>query len=216
MNFRIRNLNQMSETESDYFSKARVETFSDGIFAIIVTLLVLELQVPEIENHNSIDELLTALIHLLPKIFSWMVSFLIVCVIWVNHHRMFEQLKIVTHGFFWLNANLMLWCSFIPFPTALMGDYVNNPISLFTFGIILALMAFSFYLMRLNILKNNYVLKENIDLAQYKVATKKSLVFGPMLYSIGAACSFIHPYLAFAMYFFIPLYFIFYNSSKTK
>lgn len=200
----------------NYFSKTRVETFSDGIFAIIVTLLVLEIKVPEVENHNSMSELITALINLLPKIFSWMVSFIIVCVIWVNHHRIFEQLNVITHGLFWLNANLLLWCSFIPFPTALMGDYVSNPISQFTFGIILALMALSFTLIRLNILKNKYILKEEIDLDQYKLATKKSLLFGPVLYLIGAACSFIHPYLAFAIYFFIPLYFIFYNSSKTK
>src|SRR5690349_15153669 len=121
-------------THENYFSKSRVETFSDGIFAIIVTLLVLEIHVPEISNPTSRHELLKALYDLLPKILSWIVSFLIVCVIWVNHHRIFEQMKVVTHRLFWLNANLMLWCSFIPFPTAMMGDYVNNAIALALFG----------------------------------------------------------------------------------
>lgn len=202
--------------KENYFSKARVETFSDGIFAIIVTLLVLEIKVPEIENHNSVPELLQALKHLFPKVLSWIVSFLIVCVIWVNHHRIFEQIKVVTHSLFWLNANLLLWCSFIPFPTALMGDYVNNPVSLIAFGIILSLMALSFSIIRINLLRNAFALNDNTDLKQYKVATTRSLVFGPALYLLGAACSLIHPYLAFAIYFFIPLYFIFYNSSKTK
>ncbi|MFX4975067.1 TMEM175 family protein, partial [Acinetobacter baumannii] len=84
----------------------------------------------------SSTELFKALINLLPKILSWIVSFLIVCVIWVNHHRIFDQIKIVTHRLFWLNANLLLWCSFIPFPTALMGDYLNNPVSVIAFGMI--------------------------------------------------------------------------------
>ncbi len=206
----------MFQIDNNYISKSRVETFSDGIFAIIVTILVLEIKVPEVEHHNSMSELIIALTYLLPKIISWMISFLIVCVIWVNHHRIFEQLKFITHGLFWFNANLLLWCSFIPFPTALMGDYINNPISFCAFGIILALMSFSFYLMRLKILKNNFVLHDNVDFVQYKIATKKSLIFGPVLYLIGAACSFIHPYLTLIIYFFIPLYFIFYNSSTLK
>lgn len=80
----------MSQSNNNYISKARVEAFSDGIFAIIVTILILEIKVPEIEHHNSMNELIDVLIHLLPKIISWIISFLIVCVIWVNHHRMFE------------------------------------------------------------------------------------------------------------------------------
>ena len=202
--------------QQNYFSKSRVETFSDGIFAIIVTLLVLEIQVPEISNHHSKQELLNALFSLLPKVLSWIVSFLIVCVIWVNHHRIFEQMKVVTHALFWLNANLLLWCSFIPFPTALMGDYVNNPVSLARFGVVLALMAFSFWLIRKNMLKHSYVLADDIDIAQFKITTRNSFIFGPVLYLLGALCSFIHPYIAFIVYFFIPLYFIFYNSLKTK
>lgn len=200
----------------NYFNKARIETFSDGVFAIIVTLLVLEIHVPQIANPHSSTELFKALINLLPKILSWIVSFLIVCVIWVNHHRIFDQIKIVTHRLFWLNANLLLWCSFIPFPTALMGDYLNNPVSVIAFGMILALMAFSFSLMRFNMLKNSFVLNENIDLNHFKTATKKSIIFGPVLYLTGALSSLIHPYFSFCIYFFIPLYFIFYNSSKSK
>lgn len=206
----------MENIQANYFSKTRVEAFSDGIFAIIVTLLVLEISVPAIKDHQSCEELAKALMELLPKVLSWIVSFLIVCVIWVNHHRILQQLKIITHGLFWLNANLLLWCSFIPFPTALMGDYVNNPVALIVFGIVLALMAFSFSLIRMNALKNPFVLNDDIDIAHYKRATKASLIFGPLLYLSGAALSLVHTYLGFCVYAFIPVYFIFYNSAKTK
>ena len=201
---------------TNYFSKSRVETFSDGIFAVIITLLVLEIKVPEINNHSSKEDLFKALIVLIPKILSWIVSFLILCVIWVNHHRIFEQIKTVTHSIFWLNANLLMWCTLIPFPTALLGDYINNPMALITFGLIMSLAAFAFTLMRWNILKNNEILNENVDLIHFKIATKKSLIFGPTLYLIGGTLSLVHPYISFAIYFFIPTYFIFYNSTQIK
>jgi uncharacterized membrane protein len=199
-----------------YISKARIEAFSDGVFAITVTLLVLEIKIPEIHNHLSKQELLHTLQGLLPKVLSWIVSFLVVCVIWINHYRILEQLKTITQGLFWLNANLLLWCSFIPFPTALMGDYVNNPVALMTFGLILSLTSLGFVLIRFYVLKHLAVLEESIDIHYFKKATRRSIIFGPLLYITGAALSFIHPYLGFAIYLFIPVYFIFYNFAKQK
>lgn len=198
-----------------YFSKTRVEAFSDGIFAIIVTLLVLEIKVPEIHQENSTSELLKALTHLLPKFISWIISFMILCVVWVNHHRIFEQLKGVTHGTFWLNANLMLWCSFVPFPTALMGDYMDNSISLSIFGVVMAMVAMSFTFMRFHLLRNPASLQDSTDVKHFRVATTRSLFFGPLLYLAGASLGFIHPYLALSIYIFIPIYFIIFNSTKS-
>ena len=108
----------------NYFSKARVETFSDGVFAIIVTLLVLEIKIPTIDNYESSKALLDALVLIIPKMLTWMISFLIICVIWVNHHRIFEQIKTITHGIFWFNANLLMWCSLIPFPKSCCFNYI--------------------------------------------------------------------------------------------
>jgi uncharacterized membrane protein len=127
-----------------------------------------------------VNELSAALLHMLPKVISWVASFLIVCVIWVNHHRIFEQLQTITHSLFWLNANLLFWSSFIPFPTALMGDYVSNPLALAVFGVILAFSALAFFLMRINILKNRSVLKSDADIVQFKKATTRWawLLFG--------------------------------------
>ncbi len=90
----------------NYFTKSGVETFSDGIFAIIVTLLVLEIRVPHIGHHESVPELASALWALAPKILAWVISFFTVCVIWVNHHRVFEVMKEIDQKFFWRNANV--------------------------------------------------------------------------------------------------------------
>ncbi|MEZ0607417.1 TMEM175 family protein [Fibrella sp. WM1] len=196
----------------DYFSKTRVEAFSDGIFAIIVTLLVLEIKVPRLEQPESLGELGVALLALMPKILSWIISFLIVCVIWVNHHRLLAQVEHITHRLFWLNALLLLWCSFIPFPTALMGDYPGNPLALFVFGSILALMALAFSLIRWYALTNPQVLRKSVDLQHYRQATTRSVLAGPVLYLLGGALAFVHPWLSMGVFGFIPLYFIFANA----
>jgi uncharacterized membrane protein len=116
------------------FSKSRVEAFSDGIFAIIITLLVLEIKVPHIHEIHSSAELGKALLGLMPKMISWIISFFTIAVIWVNHHKIFKQVKILDAGIFWWNALLLLWSSFIPFPTAVLGDYPGNQTSIVLYG----------------------------------------------------------------------------------
>ena len=191
------------------FSKTRVEAFSDGIFAIIVTLLVLEIKVPHIEDHNSTGALIASLFKLFPKFISWIISFFTVAVIWVNHHRLFKQFRQLDHGIFWWNALLLLWTSFIPFPTAVMGDYPGNLTSVVLYGLVMALMAFSFTLMRWYVVRNPELLEETTDIGSFRKGTFLSLLFGPLLYLAGIAASWIHPYGSFAIFLAIPVYFIF-------
>lgn len=198
----------------NYFSKARVDAFSDGVFAIIVTLLVLEIKVPHIDHHESVAELTKALYALLPKFISWIISFLMVCVIWVNHHRLFNQIANITHAIFWLNALLLLWCSFIPFPTALLGDYLSNPIASFVFGVVMALMSVTFTFIRWQAQRRPDILNPNIDQASFRRITRQSVLFGPIFYGTGAVAGFLNPWLSIAIFSFIPFYFIFFNSSN--
>ncbi|MFM7754742.1 MAG: TMEM175 family protein [Cyanobium sp.] len=83
----------------EYFSKNRLETFSDAIFAIIITLLVLEIHIPELSSSDMNRELLTSLIDILPNLLALAVSFLTISVIWINHHRVFTLTKtiLITH-----------------------------------------------------------------------------------------------------------------------
>lgn len=199
---------------SGIFSRGRVETFSDGVFAIIVTLLVLELKVPHLGEAVTDARLGDALIALLPKFTSWIISFGTVCVIWVNHHRLFSMYRSITHGLFWWNAFLLLWVSFIPFPTALMGDYHGSALAVSFYGLVMALMALSFSLMRIYVLRNPSVLEERVDVAEFRKGTVLSLLFGPVLYLVGAGCAWAHAYAAFVIYLFIPVYFIFPHATK--
>ncbi|WP_020602867.1 TMEM175 family protein [Spirosoma spitsbergense] len=196
----------------NYFSKSRVEAFSDGVFAIIVTLLVLEIKVPHIDHHESVAELTRGLYTLLPKFISWIISFLMVCVIWVNHHRLLNQIANITQAIFWLNSLLMLWCSFIPFPTALLGDYLNNPVASFVFGVVLALMSVTFTFIRWQAQRSTDILQPNIDQVAFRKITRQSVLFGPVLYGTGALAGFLSPWLSITIFGFIPFYFIFFNS----
>ncbi|AIZ63392.1 transmembrane protein 175 [Hymenobacter sp. DG25B] len=197
----------------DYFAKHRVEAFSDGVFAIIVTLLVLEIKVPHLEQPQSGPELAQALLGLLPKVLSWMASFLMMCVIWVNHHRLLSQILVLDHVVFWLNANLLLWCSFIPFPTALLGDYLTNPMSAAVFGGVMAVMSLSFLLIRFYVQRHPGMLVPGVDQVLFRRISWRSLVLGPLLYSTGVGVAFVSLWLALAIFALIPFYFIFFNTN---
>jgi len=195
-------------------SKTRVEAFSDGIFAIIITLLVLEIKVPHIHDNNSTTELQEALYAILPKVISWIISFFTIAVIWVNHHKILKQIKNLDNGIFWWNAVLLLWSSFIPFPTAVLGDYPENQTSVILYGVVMALMAVSFTFMRFYAIRNKHVLDDNVNLDAFINGTWMSLLFGPVMYLFGVAVGFIHPYFSFAVFIAIPVYFIFSENKK--
>jgi uncharacterized membrane protein len=199
----------------NYFTKSRVEAFSDGIFAIIITLLILEIKLPELKQHESINELAVGLLHLAPKFIAWVISFLTVAIIWVNHHRIFESLKNIDHAIFWLNANLLLWVSFIPFPTALMGDYYDNKLAVSFFGLSSLMMGIAFLLFRLYMWKHSE-LTNGFSKEELWLGVRNVLLFGPTLYLIGAATAWIHPYIAFAFYALVTIYFIFPKSTALE
>jgi len=204
----------VAEGEAGTFSRGRVETFSDGVFAIIVTLLVLEIRVPAIGNPESTNELARSLAALLPKVLSWVTSFFTVCVIWVNHHRLFRMFRCIDHGLFWWNATLLLFVSFIPFPTALMGDYLANPVAVSCYGLVMGCMAMSFFLLRRHVIRNGALLREEIDAHVFAMGTKYALLFGPLPYLAGAAAGWMHPFISLAIYLAIPVYFIFPHSTQ--
>ena len=164
----------------DTFSKNRVESFSDGIFAIIITLLVLEIKVPHIVEGHSASELLHALAGLVPKFMGWIISFFTIAVIWVNHHKIFAQLKRLDNGIFWWNAFLLLWCTFIPFPTAVLGDYPHNQTAIVLHGTVMALMAASFTMLRIYAMRNN-VLEDTVNIEIFRKGTILSLFFVPLM-----------------------------------
>ncbi|HUC20089.1 MAG TPA: TMEM175 family protein, partial [Candidatus Polarisedimenticolaceae bacterium] len=101
-------------------SKDRVEIFSDAVIAIIMTLLVLELRVPDIADHSSLGQYASAMTPLIPKFVGFVLTFVLIAIHWVSHHYFFSHLKRTPLGIVWLNILFLLWLCFMPFPTALL------------------------------------------------------------------------------------------------
>jgi uncharacterized membrane protein len=194
--------------------KNRLEAFSDGVIAIIITLLVLEMKVPHIEGDINPYTIGAALLGIVPKFLSWALSFFMVLIMWVNHHRIFNDIKHSDNGLMWVNGLLLFWMSFVPFPTAFMGDYFDQPLAVFFFGLCMTFMGISFYLLRRYLYNHKELLKDSVDLVQYKKLLNSTIIFGPALYFFGAICAFIYPYLAYAIYIAIPIYFVFFGMNK--
>lgn len=127
------------------FGVNRIEAFSDGVLAIVITLLVLEIKSPELHTPTSSLEAWHALIALAPKFASFVLSFLFIAVFWVNHHRFFLLVRRSDWGLLWSNNLLLFLLCTIPFPTAFLGDHPRNPVAvaLFAFLLLLAGLAFN-------------------------------------------------------------------------
>ncbi|HEV3114482.1 MAG TPA: TMEM175 family protein [Candidatus Binataceae bacterium] len=183
----------------------RIEAFSDGVFAIVVTLLVLDLAVPALRDPASARELADRLLAQLPKFFSWLISFIIVCKFWLNHHHVLGLARHGTYALVWLNSIFLMLQSFIPFPTALMGQYAGNPLAVSLFGLVMALNTQAFMLLHAYILRN--LLKPERAGTQDLHIMLKSFV-GPLSYLTGVAVSWLSVDAAFVVYFITPLFFI--------
>ncbi len=99
--------------------KSRLEAFSDGVFAIVITLLILDIRFPEVPY----SEFASGLREVFPRILAYVMSFIIIGLYWVTHHNSMHAMKKTDRGFLWLNILLLLFVSFIPFPTSLLGRY---------------------------------------------------------------------------------------------
>jgi len=113
--------------------KSRLEAFSDGVFAIVITLLILDIRFPDVDY----SQFVTTLGSLLPRILAYVMSFIIIGLYWVVHHNSMHAMKKTDRGFLWLNILLLLCVSFIPFPTSLLGRYPFQAWPIIIYGITL-------------------------------------------------------------------------------
>jgi uncharacterized membrane protein len=109
---------------SDTNPNARLEVFCDGVFAIALTLLIIDIKIPATAEINSTEDLWHALKEIVPSIFAFVLSFAIIFITWVNHHNAFKLANKSSTAFIYANGLLLLSVVFIPFPTALIGEYI--------------------------------------------------------------------------------------------
>jgi uncharacterized membrane protein len=180
----------------------RVEAFSDGVFAIAVTLLVLDLKVPHPADLGP-QSLLAALTRQWPTFLAYLTSFATILVMWVNHHKMFSHIHRVDDRFLFLNGLLLLFITFVPFPTSLVADYLRHPesrVAALIYAGTYEAIAIAFNLLWNYVCASPRLLSPHASLSRVR-AIRKQYMTGPILYAIAFALCFysVSAGLAFCM-----------------
>lgn len=177
--------------------KNRMEAFSDGVLAIIITIMVLELKVPHGESFEALQGLI-------PVFLSYVLSFMYVAIYWNNHHHMLHTCKAVTSSILWANLNLLFWLSLIPFATGWMGEnhFATAPTQMY--GVVLFMAGFSYWILQNTIIAYqgpNSILKSAIG-SDWKGK------LSPVVYLVAIVASVWMPWVAFALYAAVALMWI--------
>lgn len=167
---------------------SRLEAFSDGVIAIVITLLVLEVKVPA----GLPDEaaLWHALAHIAPVVAAWVVSFFFVLVFWVNHHYFVASLHGVDRGLLWLNGLFLLCVSATPFPTGLVGEYPGTAPPLLLLSLTMCATSLAFAGMRFYASFVGELAREHLGRDELRRAMRLSAV-APVLYALAAVLAFM-------------------------
>jgi len=184
-------------------STGRIEAFSDGVFAIVMTLLILEIHVPTVTGENLSTALGKSLLALMPKFLSYILSFGIVSIWWVAHHHFFDVLQKSDRGLLWFNNLFLLCLASVPFPTALMGDYPAARIAVMTYASVMALAGLSFSWMRYYAFFIARLAHTNLDRQLMKGAMLKS-VLNPLLHVLAILVAFASTRAAIGLLVIIP------------
>lgn len=189
-------------------STQRLEAFSDGVFAIVITLLFLNLKVPEMNNTEDWRELLNELYSALPKFMSIILSFIFVAIFWVAHHQFFHTLRETTRALLWLNLIFLFLVCFVPFPAAVMTEFPNNKTAVVLFGATVLLTGVMLVALRWYAWMKHKEITSITDDYQVKKALHRSVLI-TVFNAVGLIVSFFNPAAAIVIYLFTPLALLF-------
>lgn len=175
-------------------NKGRMEAFTDGVMAIIITIMVLELKVPsggEFEDLKSIA----------PIFGSYVLSFIYVAIYWNNHHHMMQTVNKVNGGILWVNLHLLFWLSLVPFVTGWMGENEFTTASVCLYGVVLLCSAIAYFILQFLIIKKH---GKNGVLARAMGKDIKGKI-SPIIYIIGIIGAFVSIWISAFMYIFAAI-----------
>jgi uncharacterized membrane protein len=175
-------------------SKGRLEAFSDGVLAIIITIMVLELKIP-----HGVD--VAALMPLAGVFLGYVLSFVYIGIYWNNHHHLLHAARGVNAGIMWANMQLLFWLSLLPFATGWAGENGFAPLPTALYGLVLLLAAIAYYILQLAIVRMH---GPSSPLAAALGSDLKGKM-SPVLYLLAIPLAFVHAGIANAIYIFVAL-----------
>jgi uncharacterized membrane protein len=184
--------------------KARVESFSDGVFAFAITLLVLGVQVPEVKPGDD-AALRTALLHSLSQLLPYVTSFATIGIIWLNHHSMFHSVQRVDHATVTLNLLLLLVVAFTPYPTAVLSRYGAMASSAFLYGSVLTVLGVSYSILAWQ-LERRGLCAPSLRLHRSRFMVWRNLV-GSLVYPAATLLALAYPRVSVAIYFILATFY---------
>jgi uncharacterized membrane protein len=175
-------------------STTRLEAFSDGVIAILITIMVLELKTPQGHDWAALQSLGS-------KLWAYVLSFVIIGIYWNNHHHMIRMTERVNGAILWMNLHLLFWLSLIPFGTAWVGDTRLAPVPTATYGAILLFSGVAYYILEITIIRSqgpHSRLKE-------AVGSDAKGILSVVMYATAIGIAFVSPRIAEAIYLGVAL-----------
>ena len=196
------------DERAHHYDTGRIEAFSDGVFAIAITLLVLEIAVPHAKEGESLAE---ALRLLWPSYFAYALSFATIGIIWMNHHAMFRDIERHDHILLLLNLGLLLCIAFVPFPTAVLAAYMRNGsdafAATFAYGITFTVTAVFATAMWLWASWDCRLIDEHVSRSRVRQRTRRYLP-GVPLYAVGLVLALFNTWLAIGWWVALALFYV--------
>lgn len=187
---------------------ARLNTLVDGIFAVVMTLLVFDLKVPEIAATQVQAELLPRLMELIPNLGTYFISFAVLGIFWVGHHNFFFYVKRVDRVMLWINILFLAIVALVPFSTGLLAKYGTNALVSALYGINFVVIGLILY-GGWHYATHHHRLVDPRLREEFIQHVKGLVVLSPIIYGIATLASFFHPLISWAIYVGLPLYYIF-------
>ena len=175
-------------------STTRLEAFSDGVIAIIVTVMVLQLTHPA-------EPTFASLLKQAPIFLSYALSSLVVAIMWVNHHHLIHAVREVTPRLLWANLSLLFWMSLIPFVADFMGRNPRAPFPVSLYGFSLAMCGFAFWLLRIELVRQH---RHAPEMSEYHSRVQTKNLFSGFLYLMAGGLAHVSIYIPYFVYVLIP------------
>ncbi len=176
----------------------RVEAFSDGVIAVIITIMVLELKAPEAATPEALRAAL-------PALFLYALSFIIVASMWVHHHGLLKTAKKTTPRFLWSNINLLFWMSLIPFATATVGKFPRDPWPVAAYAAVFFLTSLSFSILQTVLARHN---REDTARMQSLLRVRFKALFSVFCYLASMVAAFLYVPVAYGLFFLVAVAYV--------
>lgn len=170
-------------------SKGRLEAFSDGVFAVIITIMVLNMKVPD-------ETTFAALRSVLPIFLSYVLSFVYIALYWNNHHHLLHAAKHVSGGILWANLHLLFWLSLAPFATAWLGENISAPAPVALYGVVLLFAGIAYFILTKSLIRHH---GEDSPLA-LSIGRDRKGITSVTVYALAIPLAFVRPWIACCCY----------------